>query len=99
MSRDDCFRSQLAICEIFILKIVLAKLWLASVGEQDTYEQLRMRLRLTLVHDDAYGKFRPYQLQLLNWVALNLIQANLLHFPIRSVCMAPISLAWSGPTI
>ena len=32
------FCGQLAICEIFILEILLAKLWLTSIGEQDTCE-------------------------------------------------------------
>ena len=36
----------------------------------------------------ADSKLKPYQLQLL--------KANLLRFSIRSVCMAPISLARSG---
>ena len=53
-----------------------------------------MRLHLTLVRDDS--KLGPYQLQLLNQVVSNLVQAKvqakLLHFPIRLVCMAPISL-------
>ena len=36
----EVFRDQLAIGEIFILKISLAKLWLASFREQDTCERL-----------------------------------------------------------
>ena len=45
------FYSQLVICKIFILKITLAKFWLASIGEQDTYEQL------CLTSATADGKF------------------------------------------
>ena len=51
------FRGQLAISEIFILKISLAKLLLASIREQDTCEWLH----LTLARDD--NRFRPYQLR------------------------------------
>ena len=47
------FRSQLTIREIFILKISLAKLWLVSNREQDTCEQLRGYIHLTLVRDDS----------------------------------------------
>ena len=42
------FRSQLGIHQIFILKILSAKLSLASIGEQDTLE----RQYLTLARDD-----------------------------------------------
>ena len=34
------FGSELVVHEIFILEILLAKLWLPSVGEQGTCEQL-----------------------------------------------------------
>ena len=43
------FHSQLAICEIFILKILLAKLCLALVREQDTCNWLC----LTFERDDG----------------------------------------------
>ena len=47
------FHGQLIICEIFILKILLAKLLLPLIGEQDTLEQQR----LTLSMDDMASFF------------------------------------------
>ena len=41
------FCGRLGIRKIFILEISLAKIWLASIGEQD------MRLRLTLAREDS----------------------------------------------
>ena len=41
------FCGRLAIHEIFILEISLPKIWLASIGEQDTW------LRLILARDDS----------------------------------------------
>ena len=40
------FHSQLAIRKIFILKISLAKLWLASIREQDTQWSLKIKSRI-----------------------------------------------------
>ena len=34
------FRGQLVICKLLIFEISLTKNWLASIGEQDMYEQL-----------------------------------------------------------
>ena len=38
------FHGQLVICKIFLLKILLAKLWLASIGEHGTLEKQHLIL-------------------------------------------------------
>ena len=58
----------LVTCEMFVLKISLAHLWLASTGEQDTCEWQC----LTLARDD--GKFQPYKS---TEVALKVVVASL----------------------